>query len=123
MKNVFSFLLLCGIIPFGFSQQNNYYTNITQAKNGFVGINITTPDAMISVKGSIHTQEVNVDLNGALSLIYLFENDFIGASDLNTDYDFISLIEIEFFIINNNHLLKVPSASDMYENVMSLIAM
>lgn len=123
MKNVFSFLLLCGIIPFGFSQQNNYYTNITQAKNGFVGINTTTPDAMLTVKGSIHTQEVNVDLDGAVAPDYVFEKYFKGVSDLNTDYEFLSLNEIEAFIIKNNHLPKVPSASEMDENGMSLKAM
>jgi hypothetical protein len=43
---------------------------------GNVGIGTTTPDAKLAVKGTIHTQEVRVDLNGAVAPDYVFEKDY-----------------------------------------------
>lgn len=123
MKKFLSILFLIGIAHISYGQANNPYFNITQAKNGYVGINTTTPDAMLTVKGSIHTQEVNVDLDGAVAPDYVFEKYFKGTSLLNPEYEFLSLSEIEDFILKNNHLPKVPSASEMDEDGLSLKAM
>lgn len=123
MKNIFIALFLFGFIHSGFAQEQKPYSNITQAKNGFVGINTTTPDAMLTVKGSIHTQEVIVDLEGAVAPDYVFEKYFKGESTLKPDYEFLSLSEIEAFIKKNHHLPKVPSASEIDEDGLSLKAM
>lgn len=123
MKKFLSILFLIGFVHLSYGQANKLYSNITQSKNGFVGINTTNPDAMLTVKGSIHTQEVNVDLDGAVAPDYVFEKYFKGTSLLNPEYEFLSLSEIEAFIIKNNHLPKVPSASEMDEEGLSLKAM
>lgn len=123
MKNIFIALFLFGFIYNGLAQENNPYFNITQAKNGFVGINTTVPDAMLTVNGSIHTQEVIVDLEGAVAPDYVFEKYFKGVSTLNPDYDFLSLSEIEAFIKKYHHLPKVPSAYEIDEQGLSLKAM
>lgn len=123
MKNRMIALFLFGFIIFGYSQENKPYSNITQAKNGFIGINTTTPDSMLTVKGSIHTQEVVVDLEGAVAPDYVFEKYFDGKSTLKPEYEFLSLSEIEDFIKKYHHLPKVPSASEIDEQGLSLKTM
>lgn len=119
MKKTFLLLLMAFVVNTGFSQ-NTPYTNITQAQNGYIGINTSNPDAMLTVKGAIHTQEVIVDLDGAVAPDYVFEKYFNGISILNPEYDFLSLSEIETFIKKNNHLPNVPSASEFDESGFSL---
>jgi len=123
MKNTLIALFLFGFIAFGYGQENNPYSNITQAENGYIGINTPNPDAMLTVKGSIHTQEVVVDLEGAVAPDYVFEKYFKGESLLNPGYEFLSLSEIEAFIKKNHHLPKVPSATEIDEKGLSLKAM
>jgi hypothetical protein len=81
---------------------------ITHAGN--VGIGTTTPDARLAVKGLIHTQEVRVDLTGAVAPDYVFE----------IDYNLISLSEIEKYVQTNKHLPEVPSAKEMEQNGLNL---
>jgi hypothetical protein len=123
MKNTLIALFLFGFIAFGYGQENNPYSNITQAENGYIGINTPNPDAMLTVKGSIHTQEVVVDLEGAVAPDYVIEKYFKGESLLNPGYEFLSLSEIEAFIKKNHHLPKVPSATEIDEKGLSLKAM
>jgi len=116
-KTLILFMLLFPIIG---SCQATGFKNITEIKNGFVGIGTKTPDAMLTVKGSIHTQEVLVDLDGAVAPDYVFETYFTGVSSLKSDYRFLSLGEIETFIQKNHHLPKIPSAASLKEDGLSL---
>lgn len=76
---------------------------LTIDNGGRVGIGTTTPDQKLTVKGKIHTQEIIVDLQGAVAPDYVFEED----------YDLKSLKEIEDYIKENKHLPEVPSAKTM----------
>lgn len=77
---------------------------------GNVGIGTATPDAKLAVKGTIHTNEVKVDLNGAVAPDYVFEKD----------YHLISLEETKAYIDANKHLPEVPSAKEMEKNGVQL---
>ena len=74
----------------------------------------------MTVKGKIHTQEVIVDLNGAVAPDFVFETYFTPFSKLNLTYNFLSLEEIETFIKKNHHLPKIPSAEEIEQNGLSL---
>ncbi|WP_310990975.1 tail fiber protein [Aequorivita marina] len=99
--------------------QRNPFKNLTE-KNGKIGIGTSNPDELLTVKGKIHTQEVLVDLNGAVAPDYVFEKHFTGTSEAMPDYDLISLEELEAFLKENNHLPKLPSAQQMQEEGLSL---
>ena len=77
--------------------QRGKFKNMTE-KNGQIGIGTETPDALLTVKGNIHTQEVLVDLKGAVAPDYVFENYFEGNSKSNPSYEFLTLKEVEQFI-------------------------
>ncbi len=117
MKNI----LVLAIILFSITvtAQRNKLKNITE-KNGNIGIGTKFPDELLTVKGKIHTQEVLVDLNGAVAPDYVFENYYDGTSKLNTTYRFPSLSEIENYIKEHHHLPGVPSAEEFEENGLSL---
>ena len=70
---------------------------------GNVGIGTTTPDAKLTVKGNIHAQNLDIDLEGAVIPDYVFEKG----------YDLKSLNEVENYITENKHLPEVPSASEL----------
>ncbi len=109
-------LLLCTIVVSG---QRTRYNNITE-KDGKIGIGTKTPDELLTVKGKIHTQEVMVDLNGAVAPDYVFERYFKGYSKLDPDYSMLSLKEVADFIQKNQHLPKMPSAEIMENEGISL---
>ncbi len=77
---------------------------------GNIGIGTEHPDAKLTVKGDIHTQEVTVDLQGAIAPDFVFEED----------YDLKTLEETEEYIQANKHLPEIPSASEMKENGFEL---
>lgn len=84
---------------------------LTLEKGGKVGIGTATPDAKLTVKGNIHTQEVLVDLAGAVTPPdYVFEEN----------YDLSTLAEVEAYIKANKHLPEVPSASEMERDGVNL---
>lgn len=120
MKNSIVITLVFCAITFGYSQNAKTFKNITEAQNGYIGINTKTPDAMLTVKGSIHTQEVVVDLEGAVAPDYVFEKYFTGTSLLNPAYEFLSLAEIEDFIEKNHHLPNIPSSKEIDQNGLLL---
>ena len=73
--------------------------------NGNVGIGTTNPDAKLTVKGTIHTEEVKVDLS-VPGPDYVFE----------PDYDLRTLEETKEYIEENKHLPEIPSAKEMEAN-------
>ena len=89
-------------------------------KNGKIGIGTTTPDELLTVKGKIHTQEVIVDLQGAVAPDYVFEYYVDGTSVLNPEYSLRSLPEVEAFIEKNKHLPGVPSAAALEQEGVAL---
>ena len=62
--------LLTLLISFYCGAQNNL-SEITQ-KDGMIGIGTSNPDQKLTVKGKIHSQEVLVDLKGAVAPDYFF---------------------------------------------------
>lgn len=77
--------------------------------NGDVGIGTRTPDARLTVKGTIHSEEVRVDLS-VPGPDYVFKDD----------YDLLPLKDLESYIKENSHLPEVPSASEMEGNGLNL---
>lgn len=114
-------LLIIAVILFSVSaiSQNNSFKNITE-KNGKIGIGTTAPDELLTVKGKIHTQEVLVDLDGAVAPDYVFEKHFNGFSEIMPDYELITLGELENYLKENNHLPNVPSAETLQAEGISL---
>ena len=102
--------------------QRSKYKNLFE-QNGNIGIGTNQPDALLTVKGQIHTQEVLVDLKGAVAPDYVFENYFKGNSKLNPAYEFLPLSEVEQFIEKNHHLPGVPSAKVLEKEGMALKSM
>jgi hypothetical protein len=74
-----------------------------------VGIGTTIPDAKLTVKGTVHANEVKVDLN-VQGPDYVFEKG----------YDLMSLEETKAYIEANKHLPEVPSAKEMEKNGVQL---
>lgn len=108
-------------VPQGFvwyNQTNNYMAfgrgNASNSMfvngSGDFGIGTTTPDSKLTVKGTIHTQEVKVDLNGSAAPDYVFEKD----------YPLFSLGELKTYIDQNKHLPEIPSATEMEMNGINL---
>ena len=117
MKNLVAFILI--ILFFSSCAAQSKFRVMTE-KNGKIGIGTTTPDELLTVKGKIHTQEVIVDLNGAVAPDFVFESYFEGTSDLKRDYTLPSLNDVAAFIKANHHLPGVPSASQIESEGLSL---
>jgi hypothetical protein len=81
---------------------NNYFT-------GNVGIGSRTPEHKLDVKGTVHAEEVKVDVN-VPGPDYVFE----------ADYNLTSLSEIETYVKENKHLPEVPSSKQMEEDGLNL---
>lgn len=101
-----------------FAQQTKF-SNLTE-KNGKIGIGTKKPDALLTVKGDIHAQEIIVDLKGAVAPDYVFENYFLGYSNSNPVYRRWTLKETEVYLAQNHHLPGVPSAKAMQESGINL---
>ncbi|MDN3725171.1 tail fiber protein [Aequorivita sp. SDUM287046] len=114
-------LLIFSLILFSISAtaQRSPFKNLSE-KDGKIGIGTSNPDELLTVKGKIHTQEVLVDLDGAVAPDYVFEKYFNGFSERMPDYTLISLEELEAFLKENNHLPNVPSAETMQNEGISL---
>nr|WP_315202937.1 tail fiber protein [uncultured Flavobacterium sp.] len=99
--------------------QNRFKGDIYLSGNGIwntvgnVGIGTITPDEKLTVKGKIHTQEVRVDMTGALVPDYVFADD----------YKLKTLPEIESYIKKNSHLPEIPSAGEIEKNGLLLAEM
>jgi hypothetical protein len=73
--------------------------------NGNVGIGTTNPDMKLTVKGTIHADEVKIDLS-VPAPDYVFKKN----------YNLRSIEEVERFILENSHLPEIPSAKDFEQN-------
>jgi|SRR5690606_24564721 len=80
--------------------------------NGKVGIGTITPNAKLSVNGSIVATEVKVKTDVTVP-DYVFEDD----------YKLLSLPELEKYIQKYKHLPEVPSAAEIQEKGLDLAAM
>lgn len=110
--------LLILLVSFSCGAQNSL-SSITQ-KNGMIGIGTIDPDQKLTVKGKIHTQEVLVDLNGAVAPDYVFEKYYQGQSALKSDYQMLDLKSLEAFLKQNHHLPEIPSAQKLKEDGLEL---
>ena len=117
MNRLMIFAIL--LVSISVSAQRNPFKNLIE-KNGKIGIGTNAPDELLTVKGTIHTQEVKVDLDGAVAPDYVFEKYFTGFSESLPEYELISLEELEIFLKKNNHLPNVPSAAEMTNEGISL---
>ncbi len=117
MKNVLLIIFVFASVSC-FAQRKTF-RNMTE-KNGKIGIGTDRPDELLTVKGKIHTQEVLVDLNGAVAPDYVFESYFLGASELNPLYRRLSLDETAAFVKTYHHLPGIPSAKALEEEGLAL---
>ncbi len=78
--------------------------------SGNLGIGTSAPDSKLTVKGNIHSNEVKVDLLGAIAPDYVFYKD----------YNLKTLQEVEDYILEHGHLSNIPSAKKMEEEGISL---
>ncbi len=117
MKNLI--FIIAFLFSLSINAQRNPFKNLTE-KNGKIGIGTEAPDELLTVKGVIHSQEVKVDLNGAVAPDYVFEKYFRGISAIFPEYQLISLQELELFLRENGHLPKIPSAEKMEEDGLAL---
>ena len=117
MKNLLLLILFISCV--GCTAQKTGLANVTE-RNGKIGIGTSFPDELLTVKGKIHTQEVLVDLQGAVAPDYVFENYYNGTSLLKPNYKFPSLTEVASFIEANHHLEGIPSAKEIEEKGLSL---
>lgn len=82
---------------------------MTIQANGAVGIGTATPgNYKLAVKGKIHTQEVNVDMNGWADYVF------------DPAYTKLSLPELEQFILQNKHLPNIPTAAEVSKDGVNL---
>jgi len=91
--------------PISFRMGSNYLTRMSILNNGNVGIGTINPDMKLTVKGTIHAEEVKIDLS-IPAPDYVFKNN----------YNLISIKELEKFIKDNHHLPEIPSAKDFEQN-------
>jgi len=96
--------------------EHNRVMLLTSSKK--VGIGSNNPDEKLTVKGTIHCEEVKVDLS--VPADYVFEKYYTGESELNKDYVMPTLEEVESYTKENNHLPEMPSAQEIKENGLHL---
>lgn len=77
---------------------------------GNVGIGISNPSHKLTVKGTIRTEEVLVELIQGTGPDYVFEKD----------YNLLPLSQVEAYINENKHLPEVPSAKEMEATGLNL---
>jgi len=94
--------LRCCVYPDG--NLNNYTEILFLASNGNVGIGNTNPTSKLTVNGEIKCEKVRV-VSDVPSADYVF----------SSDYNLLSIKDVENFINENKHLPDVPSADEFIE--------
>ncbi len=98
----------------------SFNTGIIKEYNGKIGLGTATPDELLTVKGKIHTQEVLVDLNGAVAPDYVFEAYFNGVSTLKPSYQMMDLKDVSSYIEANHHLPEIDNAATLAQEGLEL---
>ncbi|MHC0446359.1 hypothetical protein ACWA1F_13195 [Flavobacterium sp. 3-218] len=75
---------------------------------GNVGIGVSSPQNKLDVKGTVHAQEVKVDMQNW--------SDFV----FEKDYDLPTLNEVEKHIKEKGHLVNIPSEEEVLKNGINL---
>jgi len=97
--------------------KGTYYSNyditaktveFTASANGNVGIGINNPQYKLDVNGTIHSREVKVDLIGWPDYVF------------KSNYDLLTLEEVEKHIKEKGYLPNVPSEKEVLENGVNL---
>lgn len=117
MKN--TLLIVIALVSMHCVAQRGTFKNLSE-KNGKIGIGTNAPDELLTVKGKIHTQEVIVDLQGAVAPDYVFELYTNGFSILNPSYRMLSLKALDTYVKEHKHLPGVPSAATIKDEGLAL---
>lgn len=117
MKTIF-FLLVVSFTTYSCQAQRGF-SNLNE-RDGKIGIGTNRPDELLTVKGKIHTQEVLVDLNGAVAPDYVFEDYVEGVSVLKPSYKRMTLEALETYIQQYKHLPAIPDAQTLQKEGMLL---
>ena len=86
------------------ASQTNWTPQMILSDNGFLGIGTLYPKNPLDVKGTIHSQEVKVDM--------LNWSDFV----FKKEYKLPTLEEVENQIIRKGHLENIPSEEEVVKN-------
>ncbi|MDG1064329.1 MAG: hypothetical protein P8O93_07775 [Flavobacteriaceae bacterium] len=108
MKNLL--LILTTLFLISCNTSNQALSALSQ-NDGKIGIGTLEPDELLTVKGTIHAQEVKIDLKGALVPDYVFDTFF----EPNNSHQYYrrSLEELRQFLSAHHHLPGVPSAQEI----------
>ncbi|OKS87287.1 hypothetical protein RG47T_2746 [Mucilaginibacter polytrichastri] len=87
----------------------NYGDDLVIDGAGNVGIGTINPNGYkLAVKGLMHTQSIQVDMNGWSD--YVFDKE----------YDLATLKDLKSYIDKNNHLPEIPSADEVARDGINL---
>ncbi len=92
----------------GASGDNDWISSLFISYNGSVGIGSSNPDQLLTVKGTIHSQEVIVDMNVLPDYVF------------KPAYHLPTLTEVKTYIDQNHHLPEMPSAEQVAKDGLSL---
>ena len=87
---------------------NGWRETMRIANDGNVGIGTTSPNAKLTVNGTIHSKEVKVDTD--------IWSDFV----FKKEYNLPSLEEVEKHIAEKGHLENIPSEEEVLKNGVNL---
>jgi len=95
--------------PSNSAEELNYTAKMVVSLNGNVGIGILNPKNKLDVKGTMHAQEVKVDMDWNWP-------DFV----FKKNYKLPTLKEVEKHIAEKGHLENIPSEEEVLKNGINL---
>ncbi|MES2809825.1 MAG: hypothetical protein V4619_14440 [Bacteroidota bacterium] len=84
------------------ANSTSFNTLFTVRNNGRVGIGTRNPDEKLTVKGTIHAEEIKIDLS-------VPPPDYV----FNKDYPLLKLSQVQEYIDKHHHLPEVPAAAEI----------